>query len=159
MWTPWTRIQIARVLASDLTEGISRAVHQDTARAERLIREALERDPNRSQAHLIMGQVRRVQGRWAESQAELERAIALDQNNAQAIRQLGQTALIQGHPATAIPYLEKAIRLDAPSAYLFGGYANLGRCHLFLGRTDLAADLFRQARTLAPGNWYVHLDL
>jgi TolB-like protein len=33
----------------------------------------LERDPNRSQARTIMGVLRRVQGRWAESQGERKR--------------------------------------------------------------------------------------
>jgi tetratricopeptide (TPR) repeat protein len=43
--------------------------------------------------------------------------------------------------------------------YLFNGYANLGRCQFFLGRIDEAVESFRRARTLAPGLWYVHLEL
>jgi tetratricopeptide (TPR) repeat protein len=42
---------------------------------------------------------------------------------------------------------------------VFNGYANLGRCQIFLGRIDEAVESFRRARTLAPGIWYVHLEL
>lgn len=43
--------------------------------------------------------------------------------------------------------------------YLFNGYSNLALCHLYLGHADEAVDLFRKARALAPGIWYVHLNL
>jgi adenylate cyclase len=153
------RILIANILVSDIADALSSSVAQDEARAEQLIREALECDPNRSQAHLVIGLLRRVQGRWAETQAELDTAIALDQNNAPAIHQLGMTLLIQGNPETAIPYLEKGIRLDPRAPFIFVGYANLAGCHLFLGRTDEAVDLYRKARVLNPGIWYVHILL
>ena len=106
-----------------------------------------------------MGQLRRVKGRWAESQVELETAIALDPNNSSAIRQLGLTLLLQGRPEAAIPHFERAIRLEVRKRYMFNGYANLGRCQIFLGRIDEAVESFRRARTLAPGIWYVHLEL
>jgi Flp pilus assembly protein TadD len=153
------RIQLATILVSDIADGLSNSVEQHKGRAEQLISEALERDPNRSEGHRVMGLLRRVQGRWAESQVELETAIALDQNNSAAIRQLGITVLIEGKPEAAIPYFEKAIRLEVRTRYLFIGYCNLGRCHLFLGYTDEAVNIFRKARTLAPGIWYVHLEL
>jgi len=153
------RIRIAHILVSDIADGLSSSVAQDEARAEQLIREGLECDPNLSQVHHVIGQLRRVQGRWAESEAELETAIALDQNNARAIHQLGITLLIQGNPEAAIPYLEKAIRLDPRSPFIFVTYANLAGCHLFLGRTDEAVNLYRKARALNPGIWYVHILL
>ena len=97
------RIQIAAILVSDVADAYSTSVDQDKARAEQLISEALERDPNRSEARRVMGQLRRVQGRWAESQVELERAITLDPNNSVAIRQLGITLRSLGKPEEAIP--------------------------------------------------------
>ena len=153
------RIRIAHILVSDIADGLSSSVAQDEARAEQLIREGLECDPNRSQVHQVIGQLRRVQGRWTEAQAELETAIALDQNNARAIHQLGITLLIQGNPEAGVPYLEKAIRLDPRSPFIFVTYANLAGCHLFLGRTDEAVNLYRKARALNPGTWYVHILL
>jgi adenylate cyclase len=153
------RIQLANLLVSDVADALSSSIEQHIERAEQLISEALERDPNRSFGHQVMGHLRRVQGRWAESQVELETAIELDPNNSAAIRQLGLTVLAQGEPEAAIPYFEKAIRLEVRARYLFNAYCNLGRCRLFLGQTDEAVSLFRKARTLAPGIWYVHLEL
>jgi len=153
------RILIAYILASDIGDGFSASVQRDQARADKLICEALECDPTRSQAHNVMGLLRRVQGRWAESQVELEMAVALDRNNAPAIRGLGQAMLLQAKPEAAISYLEKGIRLDPRSPYILIGYNTLGRCHLSLGHTDEAVDLFRKARALNPGVWHVHLLL
>jgi adenylate cyclase len=153
------RIHLASLLTTDIADGFSSSVDRDEARAEQLIGEALERDPNRSLAHAVIGLLRRVQGRWAESQTELETAISLDQNNAWAISQLGRTLLIQGKPEAAIPLLEKAIRLDPRAPYAFTFYFSLGTCHLYLGRNDEAVDLYRQARALNSAFWYVHLFL
>jgi TolB-like protein/class 3 adenylate cyclase/Flp pilus assembly protein TadD len=153
------RVLIASILVNDILDGLSSAVEQDTARAELLISEALELDGNHSEGRRIMGNLRRAQGRWAEAQVELETSIALNPNDAQSIRQLGQTLAAQGKVEAAIPYLEKAIRIDLRHRYVFIAYVTLGRCYLSLGRTDEAMDLFRKARALNPGMWYVHLDL
>jgi adenylate cyclase len=98
------RVLIGNMLVSDIADGLSSAVEQDEARAEPLISEALERNPNHSEGHKAMGQLRRVQGRWAESQVELETAIALDPNDSAAIRQLGLTLLLQGRPEAATAF-------------------------------------------------------
>ena len=152
------RIELALILVGDIADGFSNSIDHE-ARAEQLIGEALQRDPNRSGARGVMGLVRRVQGRWAESQVKWETAIALDPNDAWAIRQLGQIVMIQGQPEAAIPYLEKAIRLDPRAHSIFIAYHTLGRCHLFLGRIDEAVALIRKARALAPGVSDVHLQL
>ena len=153
------RIELAQILLGDIAEGISNSVNEDGARAERLMSEALERDSNLSSVHEVMGLLRRIQGRWAESRIEWEMAIALDQNYAYAIRQLGQIVMIQGQPEVAIEHFEKAIRLDPRAFNVFIAYNNLARCHLFLGHIDEAVNLNRKARSLAPGIWYVHLGL
>jgi adenylate cyclase len=153
------RILMAHILAGYVADGVSNSIEQDKERAEKLIREALERDPNRSWARGVMGLVRRIQGRWAESQIEWETAIGIDPNDAWAIWQLGLIVLIQGQPEAAIPNFEKAIRLDPRAHNIFIAYNTLGRCHLFLGRIDEAVALIRKARALAPGIWDVHLNL
>jgi adenylate cyclase len=150
------KISLALRLVGGVADGFSNSVEQDNTRAERLIQEALQRDPDQSQAHAALGLLRRVQGRWSEAQAEFETAITLDQNNAFAIRQLGITLETEGKPEEAIPYLEKAIRLDARAPNIFTGYVNLANCYLFLGHTDEALSLYRRARALAPTVWYVH---
>jgi adenylate cyclase len=153
------RIAVGRTLAAGIGDSFSNDVEKDQARAEQLLLEALDRDPNRSSAHEAMGLLRRVQGRWAESQAEFERAIALDRNDPWAMRQLGMTVLIQGKPESAIPYLENSIRLDPYAPNLFIAYLHLGNAYLFLGHTDQAIELLRKAEVANPSIWYVHLAL
>jgi tetratricopeptide (TPR) repeat protein len=153
------RNELAVILVNGVAEAVSTSIEQDIARAEQLLSEAVERDPNRSEVHKTMGFLRRVQGRWSESQVELERAIELDPNNYVAIRQLGITLLAQGKPDAAIPHFERALPAEARQQHQFNGYCQLGRCHLFSGRNAEAVGLFRRARTLAPGIFYVHLDL
>jgi tetratricopeptide (TPR) repeat protein len=80
-------------LVSSEGDGWSSSAQQDKARAERLLVEALERDPNRSMAHYALGRLRRMQKRLPESQIELETAVALDRNNALARLQLANTLL------------------------------------------------------------------
>ena len=123
---------------------------------EQLLREILESDPNRSLAHTVMGQQRRLQNRMAEARVELELAIALDQNNAWAVRALGQTLNGSGQPEAAIPYFEKSIRLNPREPCVGNTYGALGQGHLFLGHTDQAIAFLRKARTEMPGHWEHH---
>jgi adenylate cyclase len=144
-------------LANDWSSSVQ--LQQDEARAEHLLLDALERDPNRSWAHLSMGILRRIQNRLAESQIELETAITLDRNNARAIYQLGHTLKNLGQPEAAIPYFEKAIRLNPRDLNIGSLYYGLGQCHLLLGHVDEAIDFIRKARTANPRLWFWHLWL
>ena len=106
------RVGIARILAGNLVDGWSSTPQQDMTRAEQLLAEALETNPNLSIAHEAMGMLRRVQNRFAESQIEFETAIALDPNNARAFHHLGQGLMYLGQPEAGIAQIEKAIRLN-----------------------------------------------
>jgi TolB-like protein/class 3 adenylate cyclase/Flp pilus assembly protein TadD len=150
------RIGIALVLAGNLLEGFSSSVREDEEHAEKLLREALARDANRSMAHAAMGQLRRAQDRQAEAQAELETAIALDRNNSWAIRQLGVAFMLTGRPESCIPYVEKSLRLNPRDGV---AYMNLGKCHLLLGNVDEAMPLLRKSAAMIPGSWAIHLKL
>jgi tetratricopeptide (TPR) repeat protein len=100
------------VLSGKLADGWGNSLQEDAARAERLLRQALERDANRSMAHFAMGVLHQTQNRLAEAQVEYETAIALDRNDARAFFLLGQTLMFLGQPEAGIPHIEKAIRLD-----------------------------------------------
>jgi adenylate cyclase len=106
------RIGIATVLVTNLIEGWSNHPQEDETRAGKLLLEALQRDANRTVAHIVMGQLRRLQNRLIESQIEFETVIALDRNNAAALRQLGATLMYLGQPKAALPQIEKSIRLN-----------------------------------------------
>jgi adenylate cyclase len=75
------KIGIAAMMDAKLANGCSSSVEQDQERAERLLLEILDREPNNGQAHKMKGILRRFQGRLSEARAELETAIALDPND------------------------------------------------------------------------------
>jgi TolB-like protein/Flp pilus assembly protein TadD len=153
------KIGIAAVLVANLDaswrSGIFRedAAQQNAARAERLLLEAIESDPNLSVAYSIMGYLRRLQSRLTESRVALEKAISLDPNNESANRQLGWTLLFLGGPGDAIDRGEKSLRLSPRDPSLPGIYLLLAWSRLVADRVDEAIDLFIKARTANPRVW------
>jgi adenylate cyclase len=152
-------IGIAAVLAVNLANGSTETPKEDEARAERLLADALQRDPNRSQLHVTIALLRRLQNRLAESRIEWERALALDPNNAAAYGQLGVTLIYLGEPAAAIPLAQKRIRLNPNDPNIALAYWSLGLAHLLLSRLDEAIDFLIKARAANPQIFYIHLDL
>jgi Tfp pilus assembly protein PilF len=98
------RIGLATILVSNIADGWSANPHEDRKRAEELLLDALEHDPNRSMAHYAMAMLRRSQSRLVESRMEFETAIALDRNNARAYFNLGHTLALLGQPEAALPH-------------------------------------------------------
>jgi TolB-like protein/class 3 adenylate cyclase/tetratricopeptide (TPR) repeat protein len=153
------KIGLATVLAVTIANGMSNSVPQDQARAEQLLLEALDRDPDQSTGRYAMAVLRQTQSRLAEARIEAEKAIGLDQNFALAHHSLGQTLLFMGQPEAAIPQEETALRLSPHDPVVFGFYQGLGACELVLGRIDDAVDFFRKARAANPQLWGMHLWL
>jgi adenylate cyclase len=153
------RIGIARILTGRLanlwssTSFHQDAVQQDVVRVERLLAEAIESDPNQPMAYAIMGVLRRMQSRLAESRLAFERAITLDPNFEWANMQLGFTLLFLGGPDDAIVKGEKSLRLSPRDPNIFWRYALLGWCHLMSNDVDEAIDLFIKARTANSRVW------
>jgi adenylate cyclase len=152
-------IGIAAVLAVNIADGTTETPKEDEARAEKLLGDALRRDPNRPQIHVTLALLRRLQNRLAESRIEWERAIALDPNNAAAYGQLGVTLIYLGEPAAAIPLEEKRLRLNPNDPNIALAYWSLGLGHLLLGHVDEAIDLLTKARAANPRIYYIDLDL
>ena len=111
------------MMDAKLANGWSSLVEQDQERAERLLLEILDREPNNGQAHKMNGILRRFQGRLSEARAELETAIALDPNDTFSLRNLGITRVQIGQPDAAIPYIEKSIRLSPNDPFIAPNYA------------------------------------
>jgi adenylate cyclase len=157
------RIGIARLLLVNLIRNFdiesSRASEQDSARAEQLLLEAIESDPNRSIARSTMGQLRRVQNRLPESRIEYETAIALDPNDDFAYVQLGWTLLLLGQASSAMAEGEKAVRLSPRDPQIWGKYLQLGWCQLLLNQLEPAIDLFVKSRAANPRTWVTHFGL
>jgi tetratricopeptide (TPR) repeat protein len=153
------RIGIARIVAGRLgnlwnsTSFQQDAVQQDVARVERLLVEAIESDPNQPMAYAVMGFLRRLQSRLAESQIALEKAIILDPNFEWANMQLGWTLLFLAEPSAAIARGEKSLRLSPRDPNIYWRYELLGWCQLSSNHVGEAIDLFIKARTANPRVW------
>ena len=152
------KIGIALALASNFWYGWSRSFQQDEARAERLLLDVCAVDPSDITARIVMGILRRLQGRLTESKLEFESVPALDRNVA-GLRQLGATLVYLGQPEAAIRPLERSIRLNPYEANIGFNYTYLGLCQLLLGHIDKAIDHLRMARTSNPRVYVTHLYL
>jgi adenylate cyclase len=155
----FAKINLASILDGFLSNGWSRSVQQDQARAEKLFREVLERDPNDARAHIGLGILRRVQNRLDDARIELETGITLDPNHTVAVRNLGLTLIQMGRPEEAIPYIEKSIRLSPHDPTVGNNYGALGSCYLLLGHLDQAIEFLRKARTAKPRDSGIHRGL
>jgi adenylate cyclase len=144
------KLGLGTVLGGKVGDGWSSSRQEDLARAEQLLLEVLEVDPNNAEARQKIGQIFQMQNRFAESKIELETAIALDRNLVDALRWLARTLMWLGQPEAGIPYLEKAIRLSPRDPWVANNYQALGVCHLLLGHVDLAIDSLRRARAANP---------
>jgi adenylate cyclase len=153
------KLLVAGNLVWTVGDGWSNSVEQDKLRAERLLAEVFEREPNISLLHQVLGALRRLQNRLTEARIEYEVAIALNPNNVTALRNLGLTLMGLGQPEAAIPYIEKALLLDPRGVNFNITYLNLGRCHLLLGHVNEAIELLSKSRAANPRYWVTHLWL
>jgi adenylate cyclase len=153
------RIGVGTVLVDDLVLRFTTDRERDTARADDMLREALEREMDDSMAHFAMGMLRRIQNRLKDSQIELETAIAFDRNNARAFQQLGVTLICLGQPEDAIPRIERAIRLNPHDPNIASYYWALGSADLVSGRVDDAVSLLSKGRAANPRLYFIHLWL
>lgn len=152
------KIGIALVCASNFWYGWSHSFQRDEARAEQLLLEVFAVDPSDITARIVMGILRRLQGRLTESKIELESVPALERNVA-GLRQLGATLVYLGQPEAAIRSLERSIRISPYEANIGFNHTYWGLCHLLLGRVEKAIDHLRMARTSNPRIYVVHLYL
>jgi tetratricopeptide (TPR) repeat protein len=156
------RIGVATILLKYGSVGFPRpgkSRHDDLARIEQLLLEALERRDNDPRAHWALGWLRRVQNRLIDSKIEFEKAIALDHNYWPAMVNISWTLMGLGQPEAMLRYLEAAIRLDPQNPSIYANYTALSSAHLLLGHTEQAVEFGRKARAANPRVDYVVLQL
>jgi adenylate cyclase len=157
------RVGIAAVLLVNLVGNFSprsnSSSERDSARAEQLLLEAIESDPNNATAHSMMGQLRRVQNRLTESRIEFETAISLGANDVFTLGQLAWTLLFLGQPRAGLVQAEKILRLSPRDPSIWGAYLILGWCQLLLNRVDCAIDQLIKSRAANPRPWVTHFGL
>jgi adenylate cyclase len=153
------RIGIALALVTSASYGWSNSFPEDESRAEQLLLEVIAADASDITAHVVMGILRRLQGRLSESRIELEMALALDPNEVAGLRQLGSMPTYLGKSKLAIPQIEKSTRLSPSDSNITFNYTYLGLCRLLLGHVGEAIDFLRMARGSNPRIYIVHLYL
>ena len=137
--------------------------HDDTSasgsEAERLLREALARDPDYAPAHALLGDVlRRLEERRPHGpqladpagrqriQTHFRRAIQLDPRLPEAYVGLGLVDLVE-HPERTLALARHALSID-PGYYM--GWISLGWAQNRLCRPDLAIESYRRATVIEP---------
>ena len=153
------RLGIASALVGGLTNGWSRTIEQDEARAEALLLDVMQAGTAAAPAYNVYGTLRRLQGRLEESRIELEMAVERAPRYALALGQLGMTHLYRGRPEDALSRFEQGVRvsLDGPQAALVA--SNLGTCLVLLGEADKAIDLLQAAAAGNPNHSFPPLML
>lgn len=81
-------------------------------RAIAYARQALARDPDLVDAHLVLADVLQEEWRWAEAEAEYRRALDLNPNNAGALAELASWLVCKGRSDEAVATIEHAQALD-----------------------------------------------
>ncbi len=152
-------VGLALVLAANTLEGWSTAPDEDRARADALLRRALDLEPHRAATHFVLGVLRRSQGRLEEAAEALRAAVTLDRNYARAYLQLGQTLMFMGRPEEAIPLVERSQRLNPRDPNMAVHLHVLGYAHLLLGQAEESVGFYERARASNPRLYYVHLYL
>lgn len=121
--------------APALVEMASISIHEcDWARAEKLVRDALEINPNLAYAHQMYCQTLRLTGRLKEASEQARQAQELDPLSTGPIVDGARTSLAAGRWDEAISYLRSAVGIAPQSASL--------RCELAVAymRKDMVAE-------------------
>lgn len=130
---------------------------EDSAKAERLMRQAIELDPGFAPGYVGLARVftQKVVFEWSEdldgdrraAYAAARRAVELDEKDPYTHYALGWASLLMRQHEDAIAEAQKAIDLTPNFAL---AYYMLGVARVLLGRFEQANDPFRRAMRLSP---------
>ena len=130
--------------------------NNDVDSAIRLIRDAVEHDPDNPIYHANLGNVLKDAGRLTDAIAAYRRALALHPGYAEIHNNLGYALQVSGMIEEGIGHYRKAITLR-PADYR--APYNLGNALFLIGKSEEAIAAFREAATLNPqfANTWDHL--
>jgi TolB-like protein/Flp pilus assembly protein TadD len=149
----------ALVGLAHVLEGYSNSPIEDRQRADELLRQALDLEPNQAATHFVLGKLRQSQGRLPEAAEAFQTAITLDRNYARAYLYLGLTSMLLGRPEETITLAQQAMRLNPRDPNIADHFWIMGSALNLLGRTDEAIGSLETANTTNPRLWYIHLEL
>ncbi|MEX2149480.1 MAG: tetratricopeptide repeat protein [Steroidobacteraceae bacterium] len=120
----------------------------DAAEAEQMHQRAIAAQPRYAYAQIAYGNFLFGQGRPTEAVVFYERATILAPDNPNAFNNLGSAYMLAGDFDHARRALERSIAIEPRR----GSYSGLGSVQYYLGRYELAEDMFRKAIELAPAD-------
>ena len=135
--------------------GTLAAQEQDFAAAEKLIRRAIQSDPDDAAYYNNLGVVLREAGRLEEAMESYRDALARRPDYAEAHCNFGVALKESGRADEAVVPLERAIALDPEYG---GAYTNLGNALHELDRFDEAMAAFDRALELEPRDPSAHFN-
>jgi TolB-like protein/Tfp pilus assembly protein PilF len=151
--------RLAIALTARVLDQMTASTAADIARAEGLVRQALEAAPRSPLVHFAKGQILRVQKRYAEAIPEYETAIMFNRNCVNALGPLGECKLFAGSIDEMIPLVEQAIRLSPRDPLIAIWYFRIGVAHLLQSRIDDAIVWLEKARGANAELPYAHSHL
>jgi pentatricopeptide repeat protein len=128
----------------------------DTVRPQAMsaVRKALELDPESTEAHVLLAEVRQEQWLWSEAEAEYRRALELNPNDAAAHLGFANWLLCQGRKEEALAWARRGRELDP----LAGSGPDIGWILFCAHRYDEAERELRSLLALRPvdsGNLWI----
>jgi adenylate cyclase len=151
--------RLAIALTARVLDQMTASTAADIARAEGLVRQALEAAPRSPLVHFAKGQILRVQKRYADAIPEYETAITFNRNWVNALGPLGECKLFAGSIDEMIPLVEQAIRLSPRDPRIAIWYFRIGVAHLLQSRIDDAIVWLEKARGANAELPYAHSHL
>jgi tetratricopeptide (TPR) repeat protein len=119
---------------------------EDIARANALIDQALELEPDSTLAHLIKGDVLRAQAQWQEAAREFELVISMNPNWDTAWHGLGNCKLLMGAVEEVIPIEQRSIELNPLDPNIAFKFGRIGFVYLLQSQTKEAIEWLEKAR-------------
>jgi tetratricopeptide (TPR) repeat protein len=94
----------------------------------RELEELLRRNPAYAKAHVSLGRIFNVKGRYKEAADHFSAAVTIDPLTPEAHSGLGEALRVSGQPAAALPHYQRAIDLDpaAVEPWIGGAMALIG---------------------------------
>ena len=146
-------ILLAGVNFMDVWLGMSKSPPESLARANELLKKAINLDENNDGAYSLLCHVYAMQGQFDKSIEAGQKAIELNPNSDAAYVWLAMTLRWIGKAEEAIELTKKAIRLcPFPPSYY---YLNLGNAYRTAGRCEEAIEEYKKALHLTPQNIHV----
>lgn len=116
--------------------------------AKRHADEAISLDPAEPYVHSVRALVAMNDGDSDRMASELNTAFSLNPNDHMATSLHAVWLMFTGHPLEAIPYIERVMRLDPSMQPLH--LSQLATAHLYAGRYETAAALYRERILVVP---------